>query len=60
MTFVSGPAIHCYNLSTLISVTQTRHDPLVNAGIRQQFECEVFSWGYLPLAYSVRCFTSSL
>lgn len=26
--------------------------------IRQRFECEVFSWGYLPLAYSARCFTA--
>ena len=26
--------------------------------IRQQFECEVFSWGHLPLAYSARCFTA--
>ncbi|WDE13684.1 U32 family peptidase [Thalassomonas haliotis] len=28
------------------------------ANIRHQFECEVFSWGYLPLAYSARCFTA--
>jgi len=27
-------------------------------GIRDQFECEVFSWGYMPLAYSARCFTA--
>ncbi|PSW61351.1 U32 family peptidase [Photobacterium kishitanii] len=27
-------------------------------GIRQQFETEVFSYGYLPLAYSARCFTA--
>ena len=27
-------------------------------GIRSQFECEVFSWGYMPLAYSARCFTA--
>jgi len=27
-------------------------------GIRQQFEVEVFSHGYLPLAYSARCFTA--
>lgn len=26
--------------------------------IRDLFECEVFSWGYLPLAYSARCFTA--
>lgn len=26
--------------------------------IRQQFEVEVFSHGYLPLAYSARCFTA--
>lgn len=29
-----------------------------NANVRDQFECEVFSWGYLPLAYSARCFTA--
>ncbi|WP_027253051.1 U32 family peptidase [Photobacterium halotolerans] len=27
-------------------------------GIRQQFETEVFSYGFLPLAYSARCFTA--
>ncbi|UXI00806.1 U32 family peptidase [Photobacterium sp. TY1-4] len=27
-------------------------------GIRDQFETEVFSYGYLPLAYSARCFTA--
>lgn len=27
-------------------------------GIRGQFEVEVFSYGYLPLAYSARCFTA--
>lgn len=27
-------------------------------GIRGQFETEVFSYGYLPLAYSARCFTA--
>ncbi|MBA5763911.1 U32 family peptidase [Vibrio sp. 404] len=27
-------------------------------GIREQFEVEVFSHGYLPLAYSARCFTA--
>jgi len=26
--------------------------------IRHLFECEVFSWGYMPLAYSARCFTA--
>ena len=27
-------------------------------GIRSKFETEVFSYGYLPLAYSARCFTA--
>ena len=27
-------------------------------GIRDRFETEVFSYGYLPLAYSARCFTA--
>jgi collagenase-like PrtC family protease len=26
--------------------------------IRDKFEIEIFSWGYLPLAYSARCFTA--
>ena len=30
----------------------------VDENIRDKFECEVFSWGYLPLAYSARCFTA--
>ncbi|WP_305815791.1 U32 family peptidase [Photobacterium leiognathi] len=29
-----------------------------NLGIRNKFETEVFSYGYLPLAYSARCFTA--
>ena len=33
-------------------------DEAEEAGLRQQFETEVFSWGYLPLAYSARCFTA--
>jgi len=28
------------------------------ANIRDKFQCEVFAWGYLPLAYSARCFTA--
>ncbi|GLP96772.1 U32 family peptidase [Paraferrimonas sedimenticola] len=28
------------------------------AGIRDQFELQVHAWGYLPLAYSARCFTA--
>ena len=74
--FVAGPAINCYNLSTLkvlIKQGMTRWlmpvelsgdwlktllDQAVDENIRDQFECEVFSWGYLPLAYSARCFTA--
>lgn len=76
MPFVAGPAINCYNLSTLkvlLKQGMTRWlmpvelsgdwlkillNQAEDAGIRQQFECEVFSWGYLPLAYSARCFTA--
>lgn len=76
LPFVLGPAINCYNMSTLklflkqgmirwvmpvelsgewlkAMLTQAS-----NEGIRDQFESEVFSWGYLPLAYSARCFTA--
>jgi len=76
MPFVAGPAINCYNLSTLkvlIKQGMTRWlmpvelsgdwlktllEQATDAGVRAQFECEVFSWGYLPLAYSARCFTA--
>lgn len=76
MPFVAGPAINCYNLSTikvLLKQGMTRWlmpvelsgdwlrnilEEATSAGIRDQFECEVFSWGYLPLAYSARCFTA--
>ncbi|CAM3013773.1 U32 family peptidase [Vibrio rarus] len=33
-------------------------DQCQEIGIRHQFEVEVFSHGYLPLAYSARCFTA--
>jgi len=76
MPFVAGPAINCYNLSTLkvlIKQGMTRWlmpvelsgdwlktllEQATAENIRHQFECEVFSWGYLPLAYSARCFTA--
>lgn len=76
MPFVAGPAINCYNLSTLkvlINQGLTRWTmPVELSGewlstlleqaeaenLRDKFECEVFSWGYLPLAYSARCFTA--
>lgn len=76
MPFVAGPAINCYNLSTLKVLLKqgmtrwlmpvelsgdwlkTLLNEATEAGIRDQFECEVFSWGYLPLAYSARCFTA--
>ncbi len=76
MPFVAGPAINCYNLSTLkvlIKQGMTRWAMPVELsgdwlkqllkeaqaeGIRDSFECEVFSWGYMPLAYSARCFTA--
>lgn len=76
MPFVAGPAINCYNLSTLkvlLKQGMTRWlMPVELSGdllksiltqaedenIRDKFECEVFSWGYLPLAYSARCFTA--
>ncbi|WP_440873980.1 U32 family peptidase [Thalassotalea sp. PLHSN55] len=76
LPFVVGPAINCYNLSTikvLLKQGMTRWVmPVELSGdwlktllaqaeeenIRDQFECEVFSWGYMPLAYSARCFTA--
>jgi collagenase-like PrtC family protease len=76
MPFVAGPAINCYNLSTLkvllkqgmsrwVMPVELSGDWLkslliqaTNENIRDQFECEVFSWGYMPLAYSARCFTA--
>ncbi|MEW6991722.1 U32 family peptidase [Colwelliaceae bacterium 6441] len=76
LPFVAGPAINCYNLSTLkvllkqgmirwVMPVELSGDWLktllqnaVEDNIRHLFECEVFSWGYLPLAYSARCFTA--
>ncbi|GAA6204419.1 U32 family peptidase [Thalassotalea sp. SU-HH00458] len=76
LPFVAGPAMNCYNLSTLkvllrqgmfrwVMPVELSSDWLSSllekaeqSSIRNQFECEVFSWGYLPLAYSARCFTA--
>jgi len=76
LPFTVGPAINCYNVSTLkvlLKQGMTRwvmpvelsgdwlKSILIEAEeqrIRDQFECEVFSWGYMPLAYSARCFTA--
>lgn len=76
LPFVAGPAINCYNLSTLkVLIKQgmsrwvmpvelsgdwlkTLLQQAIDENIRDQFECEVFSWGYMPLAYSARCFTA--
>lgn len=74
--FVCGPAINCYNASTLklfvnkgmqrwVMPVELSRDWLEQTltdchslGIRGQFEVEVFAHGYLPLAYSARCFTA--
>lgn len=76
LPFVAGPAINCYNVSTLkVLLNQgmsrwtmpvelsgdwlrTLLQEAEQEGIRDRFECEVFSWGYMPLAYSARCFTA--
>ncbi|MGL5336810.1 MAG: U32 family peptidase, partial [Enterovibrio sp.] len=33
-------------------------DEALQLGIREQFSVEVFGYGYLPLAYSARCFSA--
>ena len=76
LPFVVGPAVNCYNLSTLkillkqgmqrwVMPVELSGDWLSqilqqakDENIRHQFDCEVFSWGYMPLAYSARCFTA--
>ncbi len=76
LPFVAGPAINCYNLSTLKRLLNAGMQRWVapvelsahwigtllqeaeDAGLRQQFELEVFAHGHLPLAYSARCFTA--
>ncbi len=76
LPFVAGPAINCYNLSTLkVLINQgltrwvmpvelsgewlkTLLEQASQENLREKFECEVFSWGYMPLAYSARCFTA--
>lgn len=74
--FICGPAINCYNASTLkllikkgmqrwVMPVELSRDWLIKIladceklGIRNQFEVEIFAHGYLPLAYSARCFTA--
>lgn len=74
LPFVTGPSLNIYNIATLKILLrqglkrwclpvelsrQTLRDLL--AGIQEeqlQAPSEVFSWGFLPLAWSSRCFTA--
>lgn len=72
LPFIAGPAINIYNhhtLQFLISQGLTRWIPsieqsqeavlhIINALDGDIVETEIFSYGYLPLAYSARCFTA--
>lgn len=69
--FITGPSVNLYN-SAAVQVLQQKGlkrwvtpvelcaDSLVDilAGLEQPVETEVFSYGYLPLAFSARCFTA--
>lgn len=72
--FVCGPAINAYNAEVLrlllkqgmqrwVMPVELSRDWLMTLSQdlgreRQRFEVEVFAYGYLPLAYSARCFTA--
>ena len=69
--FVSGPAINVYNSASLevlqrlglkrwvmpVELSGKSLDDILG-GIKQDIETEVFSYGYMPLAYSARCFAA--
>lgn len=70
-SFVAGPHLNVYNGATLawlaergatrwvmpVELSATALAALL-AEKPAQLETEVFAWGYLPLAYSARCFTA--
>ncbi|ENY71491.1 protease [Aeromonas diversa CDC 2478-85] len=72
--FVCGPAINAYNADVLrlllrqgmkrwVMPVELSRDWLLAlreecSPQREQFEVELFGYGYLPLAYSARCFTA--
>ncbi len=74
LAFTAGPALNIYNhhtLATLVEQGLTRWVPPVElsrddiADIQSNVatlcpapELEIFSWGYLPLAWSARCFSA--
>lgn len=74
LPFVTGPALNIYNMATLRILlrqglqrwclpVELNRDTLTNLleDIRTEglaAPCEVFSWGFLPLAWSSRCFTA--
>lgn len=72
--FVCGPAINAYNADVLrmllgkgmqrwvmpVELSRSWLQTLSEecGDLRQRMEIEVFAYGYLPLAYSARCFTA--
>lgn len=74
LPFVTGPSLNIYNLATLevllkqglacwclpVELPRTTLADMLT-GIQEaglSAPCEVFSWGFLPLAWSSRCFTA--
>ena len=69
--FVTGPSVNLYNSASIevlqhlgltrwvmpVELSANSLDDIL-AGLKQDIETEVFSHGYMPLAYSARCFTA--
>ncbi|MBW0147331.1 U32 family peptidase [Marinobacter arenosus] len=74
LPFVTGPAMNVYNVSTLkvlakqglkgwslpVELSRDTLQQLIAGLAREGLElpAEVFAWGFLPLAWSSRCFTA--
>lgn len=69
--FVAGPHVNLYNLPTLqwlaglgasrwVMPLEMRRDDLavIQKGLPQSLQTEVFAYGRMPLAFSARCFTA--
>ena len=69
--FVTGPAVNLYNSASIgvlqrlgltrwvmpVELSAKSLDDIL-AGLEHEIETEIFSHGYMPLAYSARCFTA--
>lgn len=72
LPFMSGPAVNIYNANTLaflisrglkrwipcVELSRQSIKNILDALPDKNIETEVFAYGFLPLAYSARCFTA--